>query len=286
MSANKSTTSKESRPQEYGANSPLTYNKYLQVPELLQLQVCQSEPPHHDEPLFIIIHQTYELWFKLILHELDEAAALIEKDQPRRAAFYLRRVVAIMKVLVGQIHILETMAPRDFLGFRHKLNPASGFQSSQFREVEFAAGLKDLVMLKHFESDKAAHEHLLRRFEAPSLRDLFFDLLRRNGFDLPPDELQADEPSLERARRERVMALKALYDDSDKHVFLLELAEQLIEIDELLTLWRTHHMTVVERVIGFKRGTGGSEGVAYLRSTITKRCFPELWQVRTVLEVD
>src|ERR1700722_18562115 len=119
---------------EYGQHTSLTYNSYLKVHDLKQLQICKTDPPHHDEPLFIVIHQTYELWFKLILHEIDEAMKLLADNQVRRATHFLRRVVAIMKVLVGQIHILETMTPQDFLGFRNSLNPASGFQSTQFRE--------------------------------------------------------------------------------------------------------------------------------------------------------
>ena len=270
----------------YGAGgTPLTYNKYLKVEELKSLQICQSEPAHHDEPLFIIIHQTYELWFKLILHELDLVVEMLKGDRPKRAIFYLRRVVAIMKVLVNQIHILETMEPREFLGFRHNLNPASGFQSSQFREVEFMAGLRNEHMLKHFEDDPVVFEKLTERFNSASLGDLFYDLLEKKGFELPRAKKDDSEDELAAKELKRINELKRIYEDPDKYYELHELAEVLIDVDELIGLWRTHHVTVVERIIGFKRGTGGSEGVGYLRSTLTKRCFPDLWHLRTHLEL-
>ena len=267
-----------------GGHTPLSYNSYLMVDELKKLQLCQSEPAHHDEPLFIIIHQTYELWFKLIIHELDLVVELMKEDKVRRATHFMRRVVSIMRVLVQQIHILETMAPRDFLGFRHKLNPASGFQSSQFREIEFMAGLKEERFLQHFKQDEVAFEALTRRFNQPSLEDIFYDLLRRKGFKLTMPKAGADETEVRELEQERIKELIALYDEDSKWIDLHDLAEKLIDLDELISLWRTHHVTVVERIIGFKRGTGGSEGVGYLRSTLYKRCFPDLWHLRTALE--
>lgn len=279
-------------PVEYGKGTGPTYNTYLKVAELKQLQVCLSKPAHHDEPLFIIIHQAYELWFKLILHELDIVVELLARDDARRSTFYMRRVIAIMRLLVGQIHILETMSPKDFLGFRSNLNPASGFQSSQFREIEFVCGLKDERMLIHFQKEPASYDELLVRYRAPSLQDAFYSLLERHGFVLPfidQDDLQGtpeeQETKSERLQDTRVMELKRLYDGGEKYADQIELAETLIELDELLSLWRTHHVTVVERMIGFKRGTGGSEGVGYLRQTLMKRAFPDLWKVRTVLEM-
>jgi len=265
-----------------GGHSSLDYNSYLMVEQLKTLQVCQSEPAHHDEPLFIIIHQTYELWFKLIIHELDLVIELIKENKARRATHFMRRAVAIMKLLVQQIHILETMSPTDFLGFRHKLNPASGFQSSQFREIEFIAGLKEERMLMHFQNDAVAFSALTRRFEAPTLKDEFYGLLRRNGFSLPMPPTDASEVESAALEEVRVKELCRLYLE-DSLGELHDLAETLIDIDELIALWRTHHVTVVERIIGFKRGTGGSEGVAYLRSTLVKRCFQDLWSVRTAL---
>ena len=281
------THKKGSDPAYGGAHTPLTYNAYMKVEDLKKLQVCKSDPAHHDEPLFIIIHQTYELWFKLILHELDTVVALMNEDNPRRATFFMKRIVAIMKVLVNQIHILETMSPKDFLGFRSNLNPASGFQSSQFREIEFIAGLRERRMLEHFSKDQEAYKLLTKRFEQPSLEDVFYNLLERHGFNLPrstgtaSDAGEEEDPNV----AVRINELKKLYDEMDKYLDFHDLAEVLLDLDELILLWRTHHVTVVERIIGFKRGTGGSEGVGYLRSTLMKKCFPDLWQLRTCLEL-
>jgi len=269
---------------EYGHTS-LSYNSYLKVHDLKQLQICQSDPAHHDEPLFIVIHQTYELWFKLILHEIDESMGLIKNDRVRQATFLLRRVIEIMKILVHQIHILETMSPYDFLGFRSQLNPASGFQSTQFRELEFACGLKDRTLLEHFKNDEIAYAEMLKRFESDSLQDAFYALLTRQGFQLPaPFDVDEDDDASIGRQEERIQQLRKIYERVEDYFDLYDLAEALVTIDEQIALWRSNHATVVERVIGFKRGTGGSEGVGYLRSTLTKRCFPDLWKVRTVLE--
>jgi tryptophan 2,3-dioxygenase len=267
-----------------GGHSSLNYNSYLKVEELKSLQICQSDPPHHDEPLFIIIHQTYELWFKLIIHELDLVIELMRADKVRKAMHFMKRVVAVMKLLVNQIHVLETMAPRDFLAFRHKLNPASGFQSSQFREIEFMVGLKEERLLSHFHGDQAAFTALSARFKNESLGDVFYDLLRRHGFTLPFPAVgvESDPETVKVLESERIRELCRLYEDetlTDLH----DLAEAFIDLDELISLWRTHHVVVVERIIGFKQGTGGSEGVGYLRSTLHKRCFPDLWHLRTAL---
>ncbi len=280
-------TAKESDSGYGGEHSPLTYNSYLMVEQLKKLQICKSDPAHHDEPLFIIIHQTYELWFKLILHELDTIVELMNNDSPRRATFYMRRIVQIMRVLVNQIHILETMSPKDFLGFRNKLNPASGFQSSQFREIEFLAGLREPRLLEHFKQDQESYEVLQRRFEAPSLEEVFYRMLERQGFKLPRDKrtglgANQEDPDLE----SRLVELKKLYDQPDKYLDLHDLAERLLDLDELILLWRNHHVVVVERIIGLKRGSGGSDGVAYLRSTLMKKCFPDLWLLRTHLTLE
>src|SRR5215813_12204678 len=169
---------------DYGQNAPLSYNKYLRVPELIDLQTCLSSPAQHDELLFITVHQAYELWFKQILHEVDAASALMKEDREIEATQALRRIVEIEKLLVAQIHILETMTPLRFLGFRDELNPASGFQSMQFREIEFSSGLKDERILKEFKGDQFAHERLQARMERPSLADAFYQTLERRGFDV------------------------------------------------------------------------------------------------------
>jgi tryptophan 2,3-dioxygenase len=245
----------------------LTYDDYLRVPQLLDLQTPRSDPAEHDELQFIVVHQTYELWFKLALHELDEVARRIDADDPRGAARLVRRVVEIMRILVAQIHVLETMLPGDFLRFRDRLKPASGFQSAQFREIEFAAGLKDRALLRFFPEGTPARARLDARLAAPSLGERFFALLARRGLG-----------------GDRLAALRALY-MTDAHRDPLELAEALLDFDEQLSLWRFHHVRMAERVIGAKAGTGGSEGVAYLAGTVAAKAhaFPELWEVRTLL---
>src|SRR5260370_5969652 len=162
----------------YGKDAPLSYNKYLRVPELIELQTCLSSPAHHDELLFITVHQAYELWFKQILHEIDAAIALMKQDATAESAHALRRVVEIEKLLIQQIHILETMKPINFLAFRDELNPASGFQSMQFREIEFASGLRDEAILRSFAADDFARQRLETRMKTPSLGEAVFALLR------------------------------------------------------------------------------------------------------------
>jgi tryptophan 2,3-dioxygenase len=258
-------------------SSDLTYESYLKVPELLALQDLKSIPPHHDELLFIVIHQAYELWFKMILFEVENAMAYMSKGEVLRANHFLRRVVEIQKLLVAQIHILETMTPIEFLGFRGHINPASGFQSFQFRELEFVAGLVDVAFYEHF-IEQAGLASLRRRAEEPSLWHAFQALLRDRGFDVPAP--LPNDPPAGPERHQLLMALKALYETPQTHMDLYMLAEALVDFDAQLALWRFHHVTVVERVIGMKPGTGGSEGVGYLLSTLDKRCFPLLWEVR------
>jgi tryptophan 2,3-dioxygenase len=252
----------------------------LRVRELLSLQTPRSDPPHHDELLFIVIHQAYELWFRLVLHELETAMGYMEQGQVLRAHHFIRRVVTIQKLLVEQIHVLETMTPIEFLGFRERLRPASGFQSVQFREIESICGLKDPRMLAHFAGRDEELGRLRARMEAPDLPTVFHHLLARQGFLMPSDErLQRLDRDAE-ARRQVLDALITLYSHPESNLELYLLAESLVDLDEHLSLWRGHHVKVVERLIGQKPGTGGSEGVGYLLSTLDKRCFPLLWEVR------
>lgn len=258
---------------EYGKNAPLSYNQYLKVPDLINLQQTLSEPTSHDELLFIIIHQTYELWFKQILHEIDASIKWLEENRMFRANHSLRAVVSIEKVIVSQIHILETMAQIGFLEFRDKLNPASGFQSMQFRELEFVSGAKDENILKHFSGDEFAFRKLSERYNAPTLADSFWRLLKNNAFAVGTDE-------------DKVQSIVEILTHPEKYPDLFIMQDLLIEHDENIALWRYHHVLMVERMLGMKRGTGGSEGAGYLRTTLSKKFFPELWEARTHLKVN
>lgn len=262
----------------------LSYNKYLRVPDLIALQDCLSDPAHHDELLFITIHQTYELWFKQILHEIDAAALAMNEDRAPSASRALARIVEIEKVLVQQIHILETMTPISFLGFRDELNPASGFQSMQFREIEFASGLKDKGTLDNFRADDFAHRRLAARHDAPTLAEAFFALLTRRGLDAPADPPNSTEEERRRAYGQRTRAAFEILTHFEERYEEFQLMEALIAHDEYFSLWRSHHIKMVERMVGTKRGTGGSEGVGYLRTTLDSKFFPELWEARTYLD--
>lgn len=269
--------------EDYGQNAPLSYNKYLRVPELIDLQTCLSSPAHHDELLFITVHQAYELWFKQILHEIDAAVVLMKEDRSVEAAQALRRVVEIEKLLIAQIHILETMSPVRFLGFRDELNPASGFQSMQFREIEFSSGLKDEKVVRAFRDDDFARRRLEARMQKPSLSEAFFALLRRSGFDTPASDAPHDtkERRTNYGKRQRAMVEILTHPEQLNKEY--QLAEALLEHDEYFSLWRSHHIKMVERMVGAKPGTGGSPGVGYLQTTLEKKFFPELWEARTYL---
>lgn len=261
----------------------LTYDDYLNVPELLRLQVPLSKPPHHDELLFIIIHQAYELWFKLLLHEIDSAIEAMRRGDAWRADHYVRRIVQVLQLLVRQIHLLETMTPIEFLEFRDHLKPASGFQSVQFREIEFRAGLKDPAYLHFFNRQPRAVASLRRRLREPDLRSAYFDLLRKLGHRLPPQLARGEDDGDARGREALRRALLPLYEDPQARPALYQLTESLLSFDEWFSLWRHHHVLVVERIIGAKTGTGGSSGASYLRTTTSKRAFSFLWDVRTHL---
>ena len=268
---------------EYGKDAPLSYNDYLRVQELIELQTLRSSPAHHDELLFITVHQAYELWFKQILHEIDATLRLMNEDATGEAASAMKRVVEIEKLLVAQIHILETMSPISFLGFRDELNPASGFQSMQFREIEFASGLKHESVARTFKDDEFAHNRLQSRLDAPSLGETFFALLRRKGFDAPADEPGHDKNVIRSNRARRVQAIVEILTHPEKLYKEYQLAEGLLEHDEHFALWRSHHIKMVESMVGTKKGTGGSEGVGYLKTTLDHKFFPELWEARTYL---
>ena len=252
----------------------LTYGSYLRLNELTGLQSLLSDPAQHDELLFIVIHQVYELWFKQLLHEVDAVADRLDADEPLGAQRLLRRCAEIQRVLIQQLRVLETMTPNDFLTFRDHLMPASGFQSAQFRSLEFVSGRKDLRHLEHYAEGSPERAELERRAAEPTINDAFYALLRRRGFSLPAGEDQQEA---------RVRELVRIYQQPDDHYDLYLLAEALVEYDESFALWRLNHVTMVERMIGSKPGTGGSEGVAYLQRTTSVKFFPELWEVRSYL---
>jgi aminocarboxymuconate-semialdehyde decarboxylase len=272
------------------SSKKLTYSSYLKVPELLKLQTPESSPEQHDELLFIVVHQTYELWFKELLHDLDAvvanlsaaAAAPSSRDGVYEAARLLRRCTEIMRVLVEQFTILETMLPTHFLAFRQKLAPASGFQSEQFREIEFLCGLKDEKMLRYHELTPETHSILTRRLREPSLRDVFFAALESLGLLARPQpgQTQTDGEIFE----SRARAIHALYLDEKNHRDWIDVCERLTEFDELVVSWRLRHIQMVERTIGIRMGTGGSTGSSYLKLTLDKKFFPELWEARTYLQ--
>ena len=257
-----------------------TYGSYLKVDELLSLQQCVSvDPetgePEHDETLFIIIHQVYELWFKQMLHELDRVVVQLNGQELSAARHQLKRVLKILKTLVGQIDVLETMTPAEFASFRSFLANASGFQSAQFRELEFLLGIKDRIQIDWFEGEAAAR--LTRRYEAPTLWDAFARFMRETGRQVPDEVLERDvrQPIAENADLQA--AIVAAYADDG----FANLCETLTDLDEGLQEWRYRHVMMVRRTIGTKKGTGGSDGAAYLATTLFTPAFPDLWAIRT-----
>jgi tryptophan 2,3-dioxygenase len=256
----------------------LTYARYLRLDQLLALQQPRSDPEEHDELLFIVIHQVYELWFKLLLHELDKIARDFAANDLFGAIATFKRARTVMKTLVGQLDILETMTPMSFSGFRSRLDTASGFQSIQFRELEFTLGLKRADLLRTFEPRTPGYADLERRLHEPSLVDRFYEFLEHRGVAVPP-ELRAREVTLPASPSEAVQeGLCALYREQPDVAILLEL---MTDFDEGLQEWRYRHVKLTERTIGNKAGTGGSSGVEFLKRTLFKPLFEDLWAIRS-----
>jgi tryptophan 2,3-dioxygenase len=257
----------------------LTYSSYLRLRELLDIQTPASEG-EHDEMLFIVVHQVYELWFKQILHELDRMQQLLDADDDARVRHAMKRVLTILKVLVGQLDILETMTPLEFLTFRDRLESGSGFQSFQFRGIEFALGQKRRSAVDHYAVDDPAREWLEARFERPSLWDSFLRYLARHGYPVPHADLERDvrEPVQRSPELQRV-----LIDIYRNDPNVRDMCERLVDLDEGVQEWRYRHVKMVERTIGMKRGTGGSSGAEYLKRTLSQPAFPDLWEIRTEL---
>lgn len=256
----------------------LTYSRYLKLDEILSAQKPLSDGPEHDEMLFIIIHQVYELWFKEILHEMDYLKQLLIDCDTSRALHTLRRILTILKLLVAQIDVLETMTPLEFLSFRDRLESASGFQSFQFRELEFALGHKRRPILVHYADDATVAQRLEKRYREPTLWDAFLNYLKIAGYDVPDDLLARDVTQPVEASTQIQDILIEVYRQDPR---VLRVCERLVDLDEGIQEWRYRHVKMVQRTIGTKRGTGGSAGVDYLNTTLSKPIFPDLWAIRT-----
>jgi tryptophan 2,3-dioxygenase len=261
-------------------NRAVTYGSYLKIDELLSLQQPRSSGPEHDEMLFIVIHQVYELWFKELLHEFDRVAQLLTADDTHRAQHTLKRILTILKVMVAQLDILETMTPLEFQSFRARLEAASGFQSDQFRQVEFVLGAKSDKAIARFAEGSRARLALERRYAEPTLWDAFLRYLAREGYPVPPAQLSRDVAARVEPSPEIQAILVNVYRRDSKNA---ELCERLVDLDEGVQEWRYRHVKMVERTIGTKTGTGGSSGAEYLRNTVGRNLFPDLWEIRAQL---
>jgi tryptophan 2,3-dioxygenase len=255
----------------------LTYSSYLMLDELLELQQPKSDPPEHDEMLFIVIHQVYELWFKLLLHELEKIGEDLSAGSHFRAIATFKRIRMVMKTLVAQLDILETMSPMSFMAFRDRLEAASGFQSPQFREMEFMLGFKRPEMVEHHQGNPTAVTRLQARLAQPSVVDRFYDFLELHEVEIPA-ELRNKPPEAANLPNATVQeGILHLYRTQPDIAILFEL---MTDFDEGLQEWRYRHVKMVERTIGRKPGTGGSPGVAFLRSSLFNPVFPDLWAIR------
>jgi tryptophan 2,3-dioxygenase len=259
----------------------LSYGKYLHLDEILDAQHPVSRPEHHDELLFIVQHQTTELWFKLVLHELQAVQRLLAKDDLRPALKGLARVKHIQRTLTEQWSVLATLTPSEYAEFRSFLGTSSGFQSYQYRAVEFALGNKSREMLSIFDDEPAAREMLTDALNAPSVYDEFLRYLARHGHDVPVELLQRDVTLPYEFNADLVPVFKGIYADPERFWEAYEACEELVDLEENFQFWRFRHMKTVERIIGFKRGTGGSSGVPFLRKALEQTFFPELYAVRT-----
>jgi tryptophan 2,3-dioxygenase len=257
---------------------PVTYSSYLKLDELLDLQRPLSSGPEHDETLFIVIHQVYELWFKEILHELDYLKILLARGDTSHALHTLTRVLTILKVVVAQIDVLETMTPLDFLSFRERLESGSGFQSFQFRELEFVLGAKRPAVLDRYPSDSPVRRRLEQRLAEPTVWDAFLSYLAAAGYPVPRAQLDRDVTQPVAPAPELHPILIDVY---RRDSIVSVLCERLVDLDEGIQEWRYRHVKMVQRTIGTRGGTGGSAGAPYLMTTINQPLFPDLWEIRT-----
>ena len=259
----------------------MSYGDYLALPDLLGAQRPLTD--HHDEMLFIVIHQASELWMKLVLHEIRGAVRQIQGDDLGPAFKMLARVSRIQEQLVQSWSVLSTLTPADYLTFRGALGQASGFQSHQYRMLEYVLGNKNPAMLKQFRHDENLHKQVEDALKAPSLYDEAIRLLARRGFAIDESQIARDWSERRSPDDSVRSAWLAVYRDTEAHWELYELAEKLIDLEDAFQTWRFRHLTTVERVIGMKRGTGGTSGVGYLKHALNYRIFPEIWDVRTEL---
>lgn len=253
----------------------LTYRSYLALEEVLTAQRPRST--EHDEMLFIVIHQVYELWFKQLLHEFSHLQRRLEAGDTAHALHTLRRILTVLKVAVAQVDVLETMTPRQFAAFRDRLESSSGFQSVQFREIEAVLGRRDRDVVRHYPDD-ASREPIAAAMERPSLWDSFLGYLTTQGYDVPASALERDVSTPVVPSDQVQQVLLAVYRDDAEPA---RLAERLVDLDEGLQEWRYRHVKMVERTIGSKPGTGGSPGAAYLRTTLGQPVFEDLWAIRS-----
>ena len=259
----------------------MTYGSYLALDTLLDAQRPVSEPEHHDEMLFIIQHQTSELWLKLVLHETRSAMALLAEDEMRMALKRVARVKHIQRTLTDQWSVLATLTPSEYQELRPHLGRASGFQSWQYRAVEFALGNKHRGMLPVFADDPTAQALLTELLEAPSLYDEFLRHLARRGYPIPERVLTRDVTRAHEIDPELTEVFTRIYEDTEAHWDVYEACEELVDLEDNFQLWRFRHLKTVQRIIGMKRGTGGSSGVAFLRQALDLTFFPELFALRT-----
>jgi tryptophan 2,3-dioxygenase len=261
----------------------MSYGSYLDLDTLLGAQKPVSVPEHHDELLFIIQHQTTELWLKLVLHELRAATEFLRLDQIAPALKCIARVKHIQRTLTEQWSVLATLTPSEYAEFRHFLGSSSGFQSYQYRAVEFALGNKNRRMLRVFESDPAAHALLSEVLAAPSIYDEFLRYLHRQGFFIPAAVLGRDVTEAWVLHPELVATFRGIYENASEHWGAYEACEELVDLEDNFQLWRFRHLKTVQRIIGMKSGTGGSSGAAFLQKALELTFFPELFAVRTEL---
>jgi tryptophan 2,3-dioxygenase len=261
----------------------LSYGGYLHLDRLLSAQVPRSNPAHHDEMLFIIQHHVAELWMKLVVHELCAAIEHLRRDDLDPCLKILARVKQIQRQLFEQWAVLETLTPTEYLQFRAVLGPSSGFQSLQYRLIEFLLGNKNADMVQVFAHDSAQQDVLRRVLNEPSLYDEFLRYLARHGHTLPPSCIERDWSKPHQRNADLINVFRRIYENPDEYWADYHMCEQLVDVEESFQLWRFRHMKTVERIIGFRRGTGGSSGVGFLKKALELTFFPELFEVRTVI---